>query len=75
MFIDYQLLRTEIYILLNGILLSSLYHEWHREIIVFCGCFYLFNVDCDPACVPVWSMTGEWHLVQNSDSTDDGVSM
>ena len=55
----YRLLRTEIYILLNGILLSSLYHEWHCEIIVFCGCFYLLNVACDPACVPVWSMTGE----------------
>ena len=55
----YRLLRTEIDILLNGILLSSLYHELHCEIIVFYGCFYLFSVACDPACVPVWSMTGE----------------
>ena len=55
----YRLLRTEIYILLNGILLSSLYHECHCEIILSCGRFYLFNVTCDPALVPVWSMAGE----------------
>ena len=55
----YRLLRTEIYILLNGILLSSLYHECHCKIILSCGRFYLFNVTCDPALVPVWSMAGE----------------
>ena len=29
-----------------------------REI-VLCRCFYLFNVTCDSAFVPVWSMAGE----------------
>ena len=55
----YRVLRTEFYILLNGILLSSLYHECHCKIILFCGRFYLFNVTCDLALVPVWSMAGE----------------
>ena len=55
----YRLLRTEIYILLNGILLSSLYHESHYKIILSYGRFYLFNVTCDLALVLVWSMAGE----------------